>query len=168
MNHMQKWIQTVILFLLVCGFSFVLAEVDTTQKYLNDSIEMTYEQVNALNLKIDNVEQKIDRSHATLVPLGVFTVTYYCNSCGECGTDGTTADGTELTEGMYSIATDPDIIPLGTIIQIDGKQYVANDTGGAIDGNRIDIMVYGKTHEEVLAMGVNNFIVYSVEEVSYE
>lgn len=51
------------------------------------------------------------------------------------------------------IATDPEIIPLYSIVEIrDMGAYVALDTGGAIKGNRIDILFASK--EEALKFGI--------------
>lgn len=74
---------------------------------------------------------------------GVFTVTTYC-PCAVCnsGFSGT-ATGTEITPGR-TIAVDPSVIPLGTHVYIDGVGWrVAEDTGGAIKGNIIDLAVAG-------------------------
>ena len=38
-----------------------------------------------------------------------------------------------------TIAVDPSIIPYGSTVLIDGKEYLAQDCGGAIKGNKIDI-----------------------------
>lgn len=51
-----------------------------------------------------------------------------------------------------TIATDPDVIPLGTEVEIDGHIYIAQDVGGAISGNRIDL--YFDSHEDALQWGV--------------
>lgn len=54
------------------------------------------------------------------------------------GTDNVTATGKEVRAGI--IAVDPDVIPLGTRIEIkDMGFFTAEDTGGKIKGNRIDI-----------------------------
>lgn len=81
-----------------------------------------------------------------------FTITHYC-ACEQCcgKTDGITASGTQAEAGR-TIAVDPDVIPLGTEVLIDGITYVAEDIGGAIQGNRIDI--YCNTHAEALEGGV--------------
>ncbi|HEX9015302.1 MAG TPA: 3D domain-containing protein [Chloroflexota bacterium] len=52
---------------------------------------------------------------------------------------GRTASGAPTAWGV--VAVDPNVIPLGTKLQIDGFQdvFVAADTGGAIKGNWIDI-----------------------------
>lgn len=41
----------------------------------------------------------------------------------------------------HTIAVDTTIIPYGTIVKIDGIEYVAEDCGGAVKGNVIDIYV---------------------------
>lgn len=96
--------------------------------------------------------------------IGRFKITYYCaekypHICN-AGPPYETATGTTPTAGR-TIAVDPDVIPLNTRVIIDGHEYVAEDTGGAIDGNRIDIVV--ATHAEALRKGTrNNVPVYSV------
>jgi 3D (Asp-Asp-Asp) domain-containing protein len=90
--------------------------------------------------------------------LGEFKLTAYCaceNCCGK--TDGITASGTIATEGR-TIAVDPTVIPYGTEVTINGNTYVAEDCGGAIDGNRID--VYFDSHSEAWDFGVQYADVY--------
>ena len=51
-----------------------------------------------------------------------------------------TATGTRAVRGV--VAVDPRVIPLGTKLYIEGYGYaVAADTGGAIKGNRIDLVM---------------------------
>jgi 3D (Asp-Asp-Asp) domain-containing protein len=52
--------------------------------------------------------------------------------------DGLTATMVRPQVGR-TIAVDPDIIPYGSKVIVDGHTYVAEDTGGDIRGNRIDI-----------------------------
>lgn len=66
--------------------------------------------------------------------IGTFEITYYAP------TGNNTASGTEPKAGR-TIAVDPDVIPLGTHVMIDGHEYVAEDTGGAVKDNVIDIFV---------------------------
>lgn len=67
------------------------------------------------------------------------TLTAYC-ACSECcgKTDGITASGTHVQEGV-TIAVDPDVIPLGAVVEIDGHRYRAEDIGGSVTGNHVDI-----------------------------
>ena len=91
--------------------------------------------------------------------LGNYRLTYYCACsicCGEYA-NGITATGTTATEGR-TIAVDPRIIPYGSEVIINGRVYVAEDCGGAIKGNHIDI--YMNSHEECLRQGVVSGEVY--------
>lgn len=95
--------------------------------------------------------------------IGECTVTYYCCEAYEhvCGDgDGLTATGIPVTPGV--VAVDPEVIPLGSTVIIDGQEYLAADTGGAIKGNHIDIAV--ATHQEADAMGVTTAEVWVVED----
>ena len=48
--------------------------------------------------------------------------------------------GIDLRENSRVIAVDPNVIPLGSKVFIPGYgEFVAGDTGGAINGTRIDI-----------------------------
>lgn len=83
------------------------------------------------------------------VNLGSFKLTAYC-PCDICNYPYggyPTALGTDYIEGR-TIAVDPRVIPLGSIVEINipgegWHQYRAEDTGGKIKGNRIDILVNG-------------------------
>lgn len=71
--------------------------------------------------------------------------TPYCRGCS-----GKTALGWNVrTQKRNVIAVDPRVIPLGSKVQVFvGKKllgtYTAADTGGAIKGNKIDILMYSK------------------------
>lgn len=84
--------------------------------------------------------------------IGEFTVTAYCPCAKCCGkwSDGLTASGIPAGPGI--VATDPDVIPLGSSVIIDGAEYIAADTGSSIRGSRIDICV--ESHDAALAYGV--------------
>jgi resuscitation-promoting factor RpfB len=65
--------------------------------------------------------------------------TAYCSGCS-----GYTTTGINLKANpdMKVIAVDPNVIPLGTRVWVEGYgEAIAGDTGGAIKGNRIDIHV---------------------------
>ena len=97
------------------------------------------------------------------VNLGEFTITHYCSCpicCGEYaigrpvdenGNEIVYTAIMEVAEHDKTIAVDPDVIPLGSTVIINGKEYVANDTGRLIKGNRIDI--YINDHQEAWDRG---------------
>ena len=93
--------------------------------------------------------------------LGNFKITYYC-ACEKCcnKADGITATGSRVAEGR-TIAVDPSVIPYGTKVIIGGHVFTAEDCGGAIKQNHIDI--YVNSHEEAEALGVANASVYLVK-----
>ena len=99
-------------------------------------------------------------------PRGEFKLTAYCPCMKCCGkTDGITSTGTLAAEGR-TIAVDPRVIPYGSSVTIyfaDGTShtYTAEDCGGAIKENRID--VFFSSHDAARAFGVQSAMVY-VEE----
>lgn len=62
-----------------------------------------------------------------------------------------TASGTVAKAGR-TIAVDPSVIPYGTEVVINGRTYIAEDSGGVVKGNRIDI--YFEDHEKAQNFGV--------------
>ncbi|NLY79641.1 MAG: DUF348 domain-containing protein [Lysinibacillus sp.] len=73
------------------------------------------------------------------------TATAYTPYCDGCS--GTSAYGINLRDNpdLKVIAVDPDVIPLGSKVWVEGYGYaIAGDTGGAIKGNKIDILVQTK------------------------
>lgn len=93
--------------------------------------------------------------------LGNFKLTFYCG-CPICSEQwGTqTATGVTATEGR-TIAVDPKVIPYGTKVHIDGfGDFIAEDCGGAIKGNRIDIFV--SDHQRCNNLGVQYAAVYAM------
>ena len=87
---------------------------------------------------------------------------YYC----EPWESGITYTGTQARVG--AIAVDPDIIPLGTkmyIVSADGEYLygycVAEDTGGAIQGNIVDL--FFNTYEECIQFGRRDVLIYILD-----
>ena len=78
----------------------------------------------------------------------------------DAGCNGITATGTTAKKGV--IAVDPSVIPLGTRVYIPGYGVaVAEDTGGAIKGNRVDVCYM--TKNEAFSWGVRNVPVYILQ-----
>jgi len=101
-----------------------------------------------------------------LVCLGNYTITAYDSDKACTGKDitdngyGITASGTVATSSR-TVATD-DLLPFGTILLIDDKEYVVEDRGGSIGKNRVDI--YMDTHALALQFGRQDIDVYMVLE----
>lgn len=99
-------------------------------------------------------------------PRGKFKLTAYCPCMKCCGkTDGITSTGTTAAEGR-TIAVDPRLIPYGSTVTIyfaDGTShtYTAEDCGGAIKENRID--VFFDDHQAAREFGVQTAYVYMEE-----
>ena len=77
-------------------------------------------------------------------------------SCGSSA-DGITASGySVLTNGGFLVAADPRVLPLGSLVCVpgydDGAVVPVLDTGGAIKGNRLDVLY--PTHELAVQWGV--------------
>lgn len=102
---------------------------------------------------------EVDTQAIKPVSIGEFKLTAYCPCEICCGIWAYNrpnrvvygAIGEELKEG-YSIAVDPDVIPYKTEVIINGRTYKAQDCGGGIKGNEID--VYFEDHDEALDFGV--------------
>lgn len=74
---------------------------------------------------------------------------------------GITYTGTKVKVG--TVAVDPNVIPLGTKLYVEGYGYaVAEDIGGAIKGNKIDL--YHNTVEEAMSFGRQDLKVYILAE----
>lgn len=94
--------------------------------------------------------------------------TAYAPALGGINGSGTglTASSTKVVEGR-TIAVDPDVIPYGSVVAIyvPSKNeysglYLAEDTGGAIDGKKIDVAV---VPSKARAFGVRNIQVAVLE-----
>lgn len=118
------------------------------------------------NIVFDEEEYLLEEEkEKQLQSLGWFIITAYCPCEKCCGmwSDGITATGTKATQGK-TIAVDPSFIELGSVVYFDGIDgfggYVAEDTGGAIKENRIDI--YFDNHQDALEWGVKEIEVFQI------
>lgn len=100
---------------------------------------------------IEEPESELE-SEPELKSLGRFKLTAYCACSKCCGkSDGITASGTKAKQGR-TIAVDPKLISYGTKVVINGRTYIAEDCGGSIKQNRID--VFFNSHKDALNFGV--------------
>ena len=95
--------------------------------------------------------------------LGTFLLTGY-DDCYQCQEEfaGTTALGIP-PRANHTIAVDPSIIPLGSHVLINDIEYVAEDVGGGVKQNHIDIFV--GSHAETYSDFCNGYAeVYLINE----
>lgn len=87
--------------------------------------------------------------------MNVSAYTPYC-----AGVDDVTASGTQVRRGVCAV--DTSVIPFGTKIFVPGYGVaVAEDRGGAIKGNKLDI--YMESYSEAIKWGRRNLTVYILE-----
>lgn len=96
--------------------------------------------------------ESVSSSDTSSGTVKIYKVTAYCSCSKCCGgkANGRTASGTQATAGRTVAA--PSNFAFGTKLIINGKEYVVEDRGGAIKGNRIDM--YVNSHAQALAWGV--------------
>ena len=95
------------------------------------------------------------------IPFGEFKLTAYCPCC-DCSEDYyiETATGTTAKQGR-TIAVDPDVIPFGSQVLIGDTLYIAEDCGGRVVGDTVDI--YFDKHEDVERFGVKYANIWIIE-----
>ena len=149
--------------------------VETTEPIIEEIIKETIEETEPI---VDNTAPETSPEENTeptiqvdnLVYLGTFKLTAYCSCYTCCGKHALNrpvdengdevvygAAGVRLEAGV-SIAVDPRVITYGTRVVINGHIYTAQDTGGNISGNRID--VYFDDHQEAKEFGVKHAEVF--------
>ena len=166
-------ILTVVLFLLLVGFIGVKTVVNNNKEmpmtrgsieikttFSAPEVEHTTE-----TTPITSVEHTTDAiptteetnttvCESTHIYIGTFEATAYAN-------DTITSTGSMPIVGQ-TIAVDPDVIPYGTTVYIEAGNYsgyyIAEDCGGAINGNMIDI--YMSTESECISWGRRDVEVY--------
>ena len=125
------------------------SEIEKAQK-LNRALEDTNNELSIANETIAELKSE----EYEFIYMGDFTLTHYCCERWEhvCGTgNGVTATGTQVTAGR-TIAVDPYVIPYGSTVYIEGYGFrIAEDCGGGVKGNHIDVAV--ETHSQALSMG---------------
>lgn len=105
--------------------------------------------------------ESAETTQSSTVLLGRYKLTAYCPCAKCCGKwTNQTATGVTPKQGR-TIAVDPKIIPYGSKVIINGHTYIAEDCGGAIKGNRID--VFFDSHSVALQFGVQYADVYLVK-----
>ena len=128
-------------------------QIKTDKFTIQSQKETISKQLN--NLNQINTKLKISKNaNKHFKFLGNFKITYYDLSYESCGkypnnpAYGYTYSGAIAKESI-TIATDPNVIKLGSYIYIDGIGCrIAQDIGGAIKGNHIDVFVNDFSYEK--------------------
>ena len=129
--------------------------------------------INDLNIHNKNIEEKkVDDALSTTNsdnikiesnPTNNYKEVYTMMSTAYAG-DTITYMGTTPVrdpDGISTIAVDPSIIPLGSIVYIPGYGLaIASDTGGLIKGNRIDLFL--NSEDECINWGVQTVSLYLI------
>ncbi len=127
--------------------------------------DMAVEQLGAVVLQTEADRQARAEQAAAYEAIGAYqyigecTITAYC-PCGECcgrWADGVTATG--LPAGPGVVAVDPQVIPLGSTVIIDGQRYLAADTG--VTGKHVDVFL--PDHSATVEAGVRTAEVWVAE-----
>ena len=152
-NNIERIIFVTMIMICLIALYISGIEVDAAYNTINElQTEIALIENHNINLEVELQNAKnLKETLSTASYIGDFEITYYC-SCEKCcgKTDGITYTGTQATEGR-TIAVDPNIIPLGSKVIIDGQTYIAEDIGGAIKNLRVDIFV--SDHQQALNLG---------------
>ncbi|MFC2948817.1 ubiquitin-like domain-containing protein [Virgibacillus sediminis] len=119
-----------------------LVTLAANQKESPKEQSSSYAETEPLNNKSSNNASKQKASGKSYQ----MTASAYTAACDGCS--GYTATGINLKENpdRRVVAVDPNVIPLGTKVWVEGYgEAIASDTGGHIVGNRIDIHVPSKS-----------------------
>jgi 3D (Asp-Asp-Asp) domain-containing protein len=123
------------------GLIICLAPIKNPPEVVTEPIMSVYE----------TVEETTTEETEYYECLGTFKLTAYC-PCSECsGSWGRNTSTGATATARRTIAVDPKIIPYGSTILIDDHAYIAEDCGGAIKRNSIDI--YFDSHADALEFG---------------
>lgn len=120
----------------------VVAAVTKTTKTTSKSA--TTSKTSKVSAKSNNVISKagVDFKYKKMIK----NVSMTAYSSEEPGIGTRTASGTRVTEGR-TIAVDPNVIPIGWWVYIEGLGFRrAEDTGGAIKGNKVDVYYDSLSH----------------------
>lgn len=144
-------------------YEVVPVEIETTEEMAADFI-LANADVNAEAQEPVTYEDWF-RANASVIEDCI--ITHYCCEKYEhiCGTgDGITATGVPVTPG-WTCAVDASVIPYGSEVMVDYGDHVefykAQDKGGAIKGNHIDLAV--ETHDLAEQLGTLTATVYFME-----
>jgi 3D (Asp-Asp-Asp) domain-containing protein len=130
-----------------------LEERDQLVSELNKTLEKRSGELSAIKKQLEDMELKLEKKQEELDSLISLEATAYTPFCST-GCVGVTATGENVADSPYVdgkrvVAVDPDIIPLGTTMTVHTSsgsfEAIAEDTGGDIQGNRLDVLYMTKS-----------------------
>ena len=125
----------IILIVSVVALALITPRLNLFSYLIGKNTEVIVQKEPYLVTEYKEIEKKVEWFY--------FVATGYSKNDTSQGTTGITATGKVAVEGI--IAVDPKIIPLGTSVEIkDIGVFIADDRGGKIKGNRIDIFFDSK------------------------
>jgi 3D (Asp-Asp-Asp) domain-containing protein len=125
----------IILIALVVTLALTTPKLNLFSYLIDKNTEVIVQKEPYLVTEYKEIEKKVEWFY--------FVATGYSKDDSSQGTTGITATGKVADEG--TIAVDPKIIPFGTTVEIkDMGVFIADDRGGKIKGNRIDIFFDSK------------------------
>lgn len=162
MNDYHNIEQGDILWEIANRYHVSIDEVGTRQQLLEEGITVNNESEEDQEVKSADTKSSEDSEDNVVKEVNVTATAYtaYCEGC-----IGITKTGVDLIKNPDArvIAVDPSVIPLGSKVYVEGYGYArAEDTGGAIKGNRIDI--YMEKEKDALKYGVQDVKVKIIEE----
>ena len=131
----------------------ILVAMATMLAIPHDALART--QVNDRHMVITHKPKKAKKAKkhkkAKKIDYGIMKCTAYCD-CPECSSGyGRHTHSGATAEAGRTIAVDPDVIDIGSKVEIEGQIYVAEDVGSAVQGDHIDI--FFDSHAEVEEWG---------------
>lgn len=144
----MRFLRRVIILLLILVPSVLAVSADTLGKLewesylLKKEVERQYRNISVVRQNLNRVQAGIDRINERWV-IDKFEVTGY--TLAEGNGDGVTSLGRVPIAGR-TVAVDPKVIKYDSVIITQGRILRAEDTGGDIKGNRLDIY-FGEGYE---------------------
>lgn len=109
---------------------------------LKDTYNELFGQMQETQNEVQNLQSQLEELQKWR-SLGVFRITAYWYGEDEFGDLTSTGVRAQIN---HTIAVDPTVIPYGSKVMIDGQIYVAEDCGGAVKNNIIDIWVENQSN----------------------
>jgi 3D (Asp-Asp-Asp) domain-containing protein len=162
------FVATVILFATMTSFILIKDFKHTAHAEQIKKIQLHDIKLKALPTEKENLEQLFKKNEETNKPKSKNTnvpkkkqskeqltvkATAYTADCHGCSGITKTGINLKANPNQKVIAVDPDVIPLGSIVYVEGYgTAVAGDIGSAINGHRIDVFI--PSEKEALQWGV--------------